>query len=315
MTSNSKVEILMAVFNGAAYLPEQINSLLNQTYTNWNLIIRDNHSTDNTVSLVKEYINAFPKKIALIESGKNIGACQNFAKLLENSTASYIMFCDADDVWLSDKIEATLNKTKEMEKEYGEKTPILVHTDLKVVDKNLKILSDSFWKYQKLDPKKGRTLNRLIVGNTITGCTLMINRNLRDLSVPIPTQAIMHDWWIALVAAAFGKISYINQPTILYRQHGKNDTGAKHWSMKYIFKKFLTFLKTSELQKSLERTRSQCQIFIERYISSLDKNKLEMLRVYAELDRFNFFQKRAHLMRYRLFKTGFIRNLALIARI
>jgi glycosyltransferase involved in cell wall biosynthesis len=309
------IHILMAVYNGEEFISEQINSILNQKCTDWILTIRDNCSTDNTVKVIENYVMNHPNKIRLIKSNTNIGACQNFAKLLEESDAPYVMFSDADDVWQPDKIEITLNKMKEMEKYFGYELPLLVHTDLKVVNKNLKTISSSFWKYQKLNPKKGRVLNRLIVGNVVTGCTVMINRKLRDISIPIPAQAIMHDWWIALVAAAFGKIGYINQPTILYRQHGKNDTGAKQWGMKYIFKKFLTFFKTEELQKSLERTRCQCQMFRERYASSLDKNKSEMLKTYAGLDQFNFFQKRVYLMRYRLFKIGFIRNLALFARV
>jgi hypothetical protein len=124
----------------------------------------------------------------------------------ENSDAKYFMFCDQDDVWNQDKVELTLQKMYEMEKLY-KNTPILVHTDLEVVDENLHTINPSFMKLQNLDEKKNR-LNNLLIQNTITGCTVMINRDLAKLCLPMSSNAIVHDWWVGLVAGYFGKIVY-----------------------------------------------------------------------------------------------------------
>ena len=141
------------------------------------------------------------------------------------------MFCDQDDVWFPDKIAVTLGKMQELEGRHGGERPLLVHTDMKVADGNLRVVADSLWRYQKSDPVRGEALNRLLVQNCATGCSMMINRALCDLALPIPAEAMMHDWWLVLVAAAFGTIGHCAEPTLLYRQHGANDVGAKKWSL------------------------------------------------------------------------------------
>ena len=155
-----------------------------------------------------------------------LGASLNFGQLLEYTNTEYIMFSDQDDVWLPNKIELTLNVMKAAEQIYPNK-PVLVHTDLKVVDSELNIISDSMWSYQKLFPEIGDDLSKIMAQNVVTGCTMMINRKARDASIPIPAEAIMYDWWLALNTAEFGKIAYLSIPSILYRQHSGNKIGAK----------------------------------------------------------------------------------------
>ncbi len=129
--------------------------------------------------------------------------------------AEYIMFCDQDDVWKNDKIEKTLAKMQSMEQTYPHR-PILIHSDLSVVDRELHLLHKSYWIYQHIDPSKD-AINRLIFHNTVTGCTMMINRKLAQKAKVIPDEAIMHDWWIVMVASVFGHIGYIDEPLIFYR--------------------------------------------------------------------------------------------------
>ncbi len=162
--------------------------------------------------------------------GQNLGACGNFSRLLEQADAPYVMFCDQDDVWLPDKIEITLAAMRELERQHGAETPLLVHTDLMVVDERLNRLGKSLWLFQCTEPQRLTKLNRLLMQNFATGCTVMINRALRDLAVPVPAEALMYDWWLALVATAFGRVAAVEDPTVLYRQHGRNDTGATRWS-------------------------------------------------------------------------------------
>jgi len=221
------IDILLATYNGQAYLREQIDSILAQSNQDWRLLIRDDGSDDGTVSIIKDYVARYSDRITLIEdSGCHLGASLNFQRLLENSIAEYIMFSDQDDVWLPQKIEVTLNLMKATEKDYPNK-PIMVHSDLIVVDANLKKIADSLWTHQKIWPSKDDDLSRIISQNVATGCTIMINRKAKKVSLPIPKESIMYDWWIAIKVAERGKIVHIPDQLVLYRQHPDNLVGAK----------------------------------------------------------------------------------------
>lgn len=302
------IDILISTYNSKTFIKEQIKSLLSQIHINWYLIIRDDGSKNNTFEIVEKYTSNYPEKIVLTkDNSQNLGACQSFSKLLQYSTADYIMFCDQDDVWLPEKIELTLNKITELETKYKDK-PILVHTDLKVVDKDLNILADSFWKYQNLNPRlKG--LHHLLVQNNVTGCTVMINKKLKELASPIPPEAIMHDWWLALVASAFGIIDYIETPTVLYRQHGKNDIGAKRYSLPFIFSRLKKF---DESLYSVKKTVTQAKAFYARYKDLLTKEQAEIVYNYATLFEKPKIERLRSLFKYKFKKHGFARNIGFI---
>jgi glycosyltransferase involved in cell wall biosynthesis len=188
-----QVDILLATFNGEKYLRQQIQSIFLQSHQNFHLIIRDDGSTDATLKIVKEMITEFPQKVTLIEDKTHLGVIGSFCKLLSVSNACYIMFADQDDAWLSEKIAKSLAKMKDLEGLHGIEKPILVHSDLKVVDEKLELISPSYWAYTKIYPREGSHLNRLLVQNEITGCTVMINRSLANLSNPIFSGSVMHD--------------------------------------------------------------------------------------------------------------------------
>jgi hypothetical protein len=233
--------------------------------------------------------------------------------LMMSTTNNYIMYCDQDDIWLPHKIEITFARMKEMEKEFGKDIPLLVHTDLKVVNENLDLLSESLWRYQLSDPRRGSTLNRLLLMNVATGCSIMINRPLLNLALPIPPEAMMHDWWLALVAAAFGHIGYVPESTAMYRQHGANDTGAKKWDFIDTFKSFAN-LKGRKQQLELNRSvtqkiQRQAAAFLLRYEHQLSDQQRMMLKTYVNLETFNFFMKRYYTIKYGFFYTGLIRNI------
>ena len=227
MNCKRSIDILLATYNGQAYLREQIDSILAQSNHDWQLLIRDDASDDNTLSIIKDYVAKYSDKVKLIEDNSgHLGASLNFQRLLENSIAEYIMFSDQDDVWLPNKIEVTLNLMKATEKEYPNK-PILVHTDLRVVDFQLKTIAKSAWRYQGTLPETGNDLNKVMLQNVATGCTIMINRKAKAVSLPIPKEAVMHDWWIVINVAKHGKIVYVPDQLVLYRQHPNNAVGAK----------------------------------------------------------------------------------------
>lgn len=301
-----EIDILMATYNGEKYIEQQIESILLQSNKNWRLLIRDDCSKDNTPKIIKKYCKMYSGKIIQVDNNnKGLGAAQNFSCLLENSEAEYIMFSDQDDFWLEDKIELTYKLMVESEAKYRKSMPILVHSELKVVDKALKTISGSFWKHQLINPDN-KAINRLLIQNNVTGCTVMINKALRDLQHPVPKDAIMHDWWIALVAATFGKIEYIYQPTILYRQHGNNDVGAKEWGPRLIIKKLLD---STSIKANIQKSIKQSEVFYNRYENKFDKDSAELVSEFAKLNKKNPLKKRLSILKYGFYKTGFIRNL------
>jgi glycosyltransferase involved in cell wall biosynthesis len=222
---NESVTILLATFNGEKYLSHQIDSLLKQTYNNWRLIIRDDHSTDHTSVIIEQYRAAYPNKIFVVENnGSNTGSILNFSALLHATIdAEYIMFCDQDDEWMNNKIEVTLHKMLELEKLYGKNYPAMVFTDFLYADENLNIIESK--KKFTVNGIKDIAFPQMLVQNPAYGCTSMINRALANKVAVIPHEAENHDYWIALVAAAFGKLYYLPQKTILYRQHASNISG------------------------------------------------------------------------------------------
>jgi len=311
MMNEKEISILLSTYNGEAYLPDFLESLKNQTYKNWHLFVRDDGSRDNTIEIIKSFKKAYPSKISIIEDNLgNLGACKSFLNLLMSlSEGQYFMFADQDDVWLPEKIEITLNKMKETEEKYNKPVPVLVHTDLVVVDKNLTPICNFFWKYQNQDPRK-RSLNYLLVQNNITGCTVMINRTLKELVTEVPEKALMHDWWLALVASVFGVIEYVDKPTILYRQHEKQNTGAKKYSLSHFFNRFIK--NKDYALNSVLGTLRQAEEFLRIYKNLLPEKKKRTVLSYIELFKTGKFKQLQIAMKYKFFKQGFIRNLGFI---
>jgi glycosyltransferase involved in cell wall biosynthesis len=306
------VDIVLATYNGDKYLEEQIDSILGQTFVDWNLIIRDDKSEDKTLQIIKKYVQKYPKKIFLIqddEADSRLGASQNFSKLLKYSSAEYILFSDQDDIWLDNKIKYSLEHMWNLESSKGKALPILIHTDLSIVKANLELIHPSYWQHQYLDPQRSE-LNHFLVRNLITGCTVVVNRALKNLAIPVPDAAYMHDWWLALVAAAFGEISYLPESTILYRQHTSNEVGAQSKGLKDIISRFfqsrrsnLYFLKTFK----------QSQIFLERYSYLLTPEKYKLISEYVNLEKLNWLQKRKYLFQCNCWDVELLRKIFILS--
>jgi glycosyltransferase involved in cell wall biosynthesis len=306
---DSVIDILMATYNGENYVAEQIDSILNQSHKAIRLIIRDDLSTDRTVEIIQDYLCLHPERIVLIPSSARLGPKANFSVLLEFSSKNYVMFADQDDIWLPTKVETTFKKMCELESLHSTSCPLLVHTDLKVVDQDLKLIHPSFWKYSKIFPKKSRTLNRLLVQNVITGCTVMINRALIKIIGTIPSQTLMHDWWVGLVASAFGLVVEIPEATILYRQHKKNTLGAKKFGSVPHLKAGLTKLLNGNRDRGHQHNKHmQTLEFFDRYHKHLGLKHNLMVKDYLNMKDMPVIKSRYYLLRHRLFKNGFLRN-------
>lgn len=282
--NEATVAICMATYNGEQYLSDQIESVLHQTCRNWILFIRDDDSSDRTRDIIGRYVAAYPDKIIQITDTSISGgsAQKNFLSVLSwincNYSFRYFMFCDQDDVWLDSKIETSLCILQQQEAECDQ--PLLIHTDLKVVDKNLCVLGESFFDYRALDPAV-TDLRHLLVQNNVTGCTMLWNKALNDLLVFQSDAIAMHDWWITLSACAFGKIICLREPTILYRQHGGNTVGATRVnSVRFILKRLLG---NNHVRRTLKIAVQQAGEFLAQYESRLTQEQISALQTFSQL--------------------------------
>jgi glycosyltransferase involved in cell wall biosynthesis len=219
--SAPQVDILLATYNGERFLSRQLDSLFSQTYPNWHLYIRDDGSTDGTVAIIGKYAGKYPGQITFLGSENNgRGAMGNFSLLMGKSKAPYIAFCDQDDEWLPEKLAQSVSTLQELEHGRPE-IPCFVFSDLEMIDDTGKVFAPSLWKHDGLDPRK-ISLSRLLVQNVPYGCAAMVNRSLLTLATPVDERALLHDHWMALLAAAAGKMAHIPQATIRHRIHTAN---------------------------------------------------------------------------------------------
>jgi glycosyltransferase involved in cell wall biosynthesis len=240
---DEKVAILLTTFNSSKYLEIQLDSIIAQTDNNWRLYIRDDGSTDQTVDIINEYVANHDNITFIRDQHQNMGAMASFMHLLSVVEAKYYMFCDHDDYWLENKIELSKNAILKLD-ELHPNTPIVVHTDLYIVDDNLTIKHNSFWKYSRINPNLLTNKGFLQVFNCVTGCTMIFNAKAKDVSFPYPKNAPMHDWWVALQTIQTGIVQHIDTPTILYRQHDNNEVGARNINGKYFWNKLLQIRET-----------------------------------------------------------------------
>jgi glycosyltransferase involved in cell wall biosynthesis len=228
---NITVDVLLATYNGESFLREQIDSILSQSYDPLRVMARDDGSKDGTRAILEEYAQRFPERFRLLPASPATGSAQqNFLRLIQAAVATpgveYLAFADQDDVWLPEKIALEMDAMHRLETSVPAGQPLLVFSDLAVVDQELRMLDPSMWARSRMLPDNAGRLQRILVQNVVTGCTAVINRPLAVLASQMPHQAYMHDWWIALLASVFGSTAFVTQPTVLYRQHGGNLLGA-----------------------------------------------------------------------------------------
>lgn len=307
-TTMEIVDIIMGTYNGETYIKEQIESILKNTWECWRLYICDDGSTDQTGQIVKEYERNYPGKIFWKPNEKNKGAAINFLDAARKTTGDYVMFCDQDDYWLPEKIEETLQCMKHVEMAEGTKTPLAVFTDAKVVDENLNVLEESFHKSSKLDTTR-LDLPHMLMENKIMGCTMMLNRALIKKMNQFPKKVRMHDWWAAIVAAAFGRIIYLDKPTMLYRQHTANVIGSVRFSIKTIINKASAVEKQ---KKALLDTQKQAEYLYQMFQEELENDAKRIIYQFATLHKKNWISRRATILQYQFLKTGVIRNLGVL---
>lgn len=306
------ITILMAAYQGEKYIREQLDSILAQVERDWRLVIWDDGSQDATPVILAEYASRHPKRILIQRNPENLGSTKNFLSMLMAYESDYYMFADQDDIWHPDKLTRTKRRMKQMEQRYGKEMPALVCTDAAVVDAEAKLLQPSFVKVQHFDMKQ-RSLPHLLMENLCIGCTMMMNRALAELVTELPERARFHDWWMALVAAAFGHISYLAVPTLDYRQHGNNVVGTQSFG-DYARNRLMD---VKVMKERLAATYAQAEEFYRIYGAhpQLSGERLVELEGFLKLKHTDFISKRIRLLLGGYWKSGLLRNIGLFVTI
>ena len=225
-----KVIVLLSTYNGERYLAEQLQSLVAQKDVSSEILVRDDGSKDSTTRILDEWQE---KGLISWYNSVNLGPGKSFIDLLRNATpGNYYAFCDQDDVWMPEKLRLTMDKMKRVELDNPGK-PVIIHTDMHVVDENLNVIHESFWRSSGLRPDVLRTFPYLCTCNSVNGCTIVMNSAARELILEkyVEHDVIIHDVISALTVAYYGGIiDYVDAPTVLYRQHSSNVVGAMAYS-------------------------------------------------------------------------------------
>jgi hypothetical protein len=331
------VHLICPVHNGARFLGEFLHSLAAQTHTDWRLWVLDDASRDDSAALVRAYAAADPRVVLLeptaaphagvtsasATAAPNAptprGAAAAFAWLWDAlpPDADYVMFADQDDVWLPGKIAQALEAMRAAESEHA--GPVLVHTDAVVVDATLRQIAPSFWRYAQITPEPA-TLQRFVVHNVVTGNTVLLNRALRDRVGRIPAAAAMHDWWVACVAAAFGRVVAVPTPSVWYRQHGANTVGARDaalpttpWALLTLAVHTMT--RTAAVRTSIALAARQAEALLAYYGHALPLRDQRFLRAYGMLPSRGLLVRKWLLLRLHLrSENGLLRNLGILLR-
>lgn len=314
------IEILLATYNGERFLPEQIESITSQSFKDYHILASDDNSSDCTFEILRSYESVLGEKIKVVQSNTH-SAKENFYNLLDMADAEYIALCDQDDFWESDKLEKSLKAIQRLEKRYGKETPILVHSDLDIVDENLnsknKKMSEltginEAIKYAKKESKylytisTEKSFSRYLVENNITGNTVIINKALLDI-YKRPKVSFMHDWWLGLIAFTFGKVGFLNECLVKYRQHESNELGAKNPLELHNIKK----RNKKKIRENYDCMFAQVEEFLRLYKDELGKSRSadtyyahKYLNAFANMKSKNRVSKIRDILKYSFFKSS-----------
>ena len=269
------VDVLLATYYPYDdWLKEQIDSIHAQRGVDINLIMRDDP--------------------------KGEGPCANFDALLKMSDGDYSAFSDQDDVWHEEKLAKMMSRMLEAEAERGRDVPILVFCDSVVTDETLHPMPGTLISRSGVNVRRGLRFERLLMQNFISGHAMLMNAALRRKVGDIPQDAIMHDYWVALVAAAFGTISFLNEPLVMYRQHSSQALGAASKCHS-----------AAGFRSRLAQNIIQAKAFCRQYGDECPA----CVRVLSRIDAMPWWRRRLEIVRQGLFKSGLARNLGVFALI
>ncbi len=306
------IEIALATFQGSRYLTEQLGTLVRQTLPSQRLIVRDDGSSDGTTELLSK-VGAGGMKITVLPAdGKRRGPSANFSTILAATRAPYVALCDQDDLWLETKLERLHAIMVSAEAETSSAMPTLICSDLRLIDGVGQLLAPSYWRRQRYDSVRGSTFASLLVMNCFPGCSMMANRALLERALPVPPGAVMHDWWLAQVAGAAGRLITIKEPLMDYRIHPQNAVGIPVRSpMSWL----RSMASTDGVRSAMAAAVLQAKELRARLADLPDSSQLDLLRAFCAIEGQGWIARRWTLVRNNIGKHGNFRQANLLIRV
>ena len=313
-----QVDIAMPTYNCSAWLDSFVESLAAQDFTDWRLVARDDRSSDDTARRLAVWQARLGARMTILpDSGVcNLGLIGNYSAVLSATSAAWVMSADPDDVWLPGKITRTVAAMQQAEAALGASMPLAICTDAEVVDTVSRPVAPSFWRWSRMDPDRMNELSRAAMESVALGSTMMVNRALLDRALPIEKGAAYQDWWLALVAVAFGRVVALPEKTILYRRHEVNAT-ADPFGESY-FGAIRRTLRAPlaprrRLEGLLAQAAAQARLFLSRYRTSLRNSEIGALEALGSLPSLGLAGRRLAVFRHGLWFASPLKNAGLLA--
>lgn len=261
---DKKIVILLSTYNGEKYIKEQIDSILNQTYSNIQLIVRDDGSCDSTISILKQY--EAENKLVLY-MGENKGFVNSFFELLKKENSDYYAFADQDDIWKQDKIERAIKK---LEKE-NNNIPLLYCSNYTICDDKGNI------------KEKHRKIKNISFANSLVECiapgmTMVINRKTTELILSKKyDECYYHDWWMYMICVSLGKVIYDDYESVIYRRHSDAETKQEqNWIKVQIWR-----IKQIIFSRYFKNVKKQIQFFYNEYKEQLEEEHIKIIEPFV----------------------------------
>jgi len=317
LADTPEIDIAVPAYNCARWIDGFFESVIAQDGPDWRIVARDDASTDETAARLAYWQHRLGARLVMTaDSGKRkFGMVGNYNAVLAATTAPWVMFADPDDIWQPGKLLLTARAMREAESGAGTKTPVLVYSDAEVVDTELQPVAASFWRWSRMSPDLAGVFHRLIVESPVLSSTIMVNRALLDLAMPLTGAASCPDWWPALVASAFGRIVRMPERTILYRRHPSNDSLDPFAStMKGAVSRFLrdAGAPRRRVKRLLCQFAPQAEAFAVRFRDRLRGEDVAALEAAACLPRLGAFTRRWAVVRHGLWFASPLKNAGLM---
>jgi rhamnosyltransferase len=281
------VDILMATYNGEAFIEEQVRSIMTQSYHDWRLLIHDDGSTDKTIEIIRQLMQEDERIVLIEDNSHHLGVARNFIHLVSQATAPYCMFCDQDDIWLPSKVEEMLQHISQ----YDQECPQVTYSNAYLWNPELGILSN------KNTLTYPTTIRQTLFLNTgIQGAAAIFNQQMCHIIRQELSYYAMHDHVLLLAGICFGQVHYLHKPLMYYRQHENNVTGNAPGS---ITKKIQLMWQNRYVPLVSKEHLDGLQAFYNRFQSVIPAEDKLLINTFLNLPKRSFLVRVTRIIQYR----------------
>lgn len=288
--SSKSISVAMASYNGGSFLRQQINSILSQTLPPSDIFVSDDRSEDSTLSIL--IAESSDHRLRYCVNKERLGVIANFKNAISLCADSdFTALSDQDDVWMIHKLEILAGELSQIE---TDNTPAMVYSDLSLTDAAGNVINPSFWNELGHDWYT-HCLPTLLFGNFVTGCTILMNRKMREAFTIMPSDILMHDAWLALIAFSFGKAGRVMEPLVLYRRHENNVSAVGEYRKKTRVDKWIEHARQLIKNDFLTEQFALLKKFISFYEDRLSDDHKKIIQDFLRLEHTSYLTKKRYM--------------------